>query len=753
MPERRRNPEEMLVRAKEEEINHHGKLKIYLGAAPGVGKTYSMLADALSMREQGLDIIAGIVESHARKEIDAMLSGLEVLPRKIVDYHGKPLLEFDLDAALTRNPGLILIDEMAHTNIPGLRHNKRWQDIKELLDRGINVYTTLNVQHIESLNNIITQIVGVKVRETVPDSTLELADMIELVDLPPDDLLRRLQEGKVYIPAQAELATQHFFRKSNLTALRELALRYTAAYVDEQVQVQRRGQGIEQTWPTTERLLVCIGPGTTSTKVVRAAKRMAMSLRAEWIAVHVESPRVHLSEDQKNSAIQNLRLAEQLGAETRVLTSMDVAMEIIAFARERNVTKIITNKHDKSRWKEFIFGSLVEQLVRKSGDIDIYIIHGDTEDVTANSLKNIFSKKAISLWAYGTALAVIAVVTGLNFIFYSHMALSNLLAVYVLGVVLVAMTGRIGPSLLTAVLSVLCYIYFFIPVRYSFIAPNLDYATSLFVMLVIGFIVSYLTHINREQATISHMGEQRTVALHALTRQLASTRGIDKLLEIAVNYISTVFNSEVLAILPENNQLKIYSGTDIKKNLNPKDEGVAQWVYDLGQIAGLGTDTLPFSDAVYVPLQGSHGPVGVLKIRPRQAERLLIPEQLRLLEACCNQIASALEVDRLQEKAKESQIAIETERLRTALFSSVSHELQTPLAVIVRLVNQLRNQKQTEDTGLAQELINDIAYESERLNRLINNLLQITQLEEGKIKLHKKPRAMDDLIKESLSRI
>ncbi|MDR3477277.1 MAG: sensor histidine kinase KdpD [Gammaproteobacteria bacterium] len=753
MPERQRNPEKMLVRAKEEEVKQHGKLKIYLGAAPGVGKTYSMLADALSMREQGLDVIAGVVESHARKEIDAMLQGLEVLPRKIVDYHGKPLLEFDLDAALARNPGLVLIDEMAHTNIPGLRHAKRWQDIKELLDRGINVYTTLNVQHIESLNNIITQIVGVKVRETVPDFTLELADTIELVDLPPDDLLRRLQEGKVYIPAQAELATQHFFRKGNLTALRELALRYTAAYVDEQVLIQRRGQGIEQTWPTAERLLVCIGPGSNSTKVIRAAKRMAMSLRAEWIALHIESPQIHLSEEQKTSAIQNLRLAEQLGAETRVLSAVDVPMAIIAFARDRNVTKIITNKHDKPRWKEFLFGSLVEQLVRKSGDIDIYIIHADAEDVNANSLKNIFSKKAISLWAYSVPFMVVAVVTGLDLMLYSHIAQSNLLAIYILGVVFVAMTGRIGPSLLAALLSVVAYLYYFIPPRYGFVAPNLDYATSLFVMLFIGFIVSYLTHINREQAHITHLGEQRTVALHALTRQLASTRGIDKLLEIAVNYISTVFNSEVLAILPENNQLKIYSGGSAKKDLNPKDEGVAQWVYDLGQIAGLGTDTLPFSDAVYVPLLGSHGPVGVLKIRPRQAERLLIPEQLRLLEACCNQIASALEVDRLQEKAKESQIAIETERLRTALFSSVSHELQTPLAVIVRLVNNLRKHKNEEDAILAHELINDIAYESERLNRLINNLLQITQLEEGKIKLHKKPRSIDDLIQASLHRI
>lgn len=751
--ERRRNPEKMLERAKEEELQQQGKLKIYLGAAPGVGKTYTMLANALAFREKGLDVVAGVVESHGRTEIDNMLSGLEVLPRKIVEYHGKPLLEFDLDAALTRNPGIILIDEMAHTNIPGLRHAKRWQDIKELLDRGIDVHTTLNVQHIESLNNVITQIVGVKVRETVPDSVLELANSIELVDLAPDDLIRRLQEGKVYIPAQAEIASQHFFRKGNLTALRELALRYTAAYVDEQVLSQRRGQGVDQTWPTSERLLVCVGPGVASNKVIRAAKRMAMSLRAEWIAVHVESPQMRLSEEQKNSAIQNLRLAEQLGAETRILTAMDIADEIITFARERNVTKIITNKYKKPRWKEYILGSLVERLVRKSSDIDIYIVHGDFDEPVKSQGMASYVKNGFPLATYMMAAVVVALATVIDFALYSHMVLSNLMAIYILGVVFVAMTGRTGPSLFASLMSVMTYVYCFLPPRFSFVSSFGDYFFCFLIFFTIAYIVSYLTKINREQARIAHIGEQRTLALHGLTRQLASTRGIDKLLEIAVNYISLVFNSEVLPILPDNNQLKIYSAPGITKDLSPKDEGVAQWVYDLGQIAGLGTNTLPFTDAVYVPLLATHGPVGVLKVRPRQPEKLLIPEQIRLLEACCNQIALALEVDRLQENAKISQIAIETERLRTALFSSVSHELQTPLAVIVRLVNTLRKRKSEESPAEERQLVDDIVHESERLNRLINNLLQITQLEEGKIKLHKKPRSLEDLIKASITRV
>lgn len=751
MPDRRPSPEQLLERAREEETQKNGKLKIYLGAAPGVGKTHTMLGDALARREQGLDVVAGVVESHGRKEIDALLQGIEILPRRIVEYHGKPLLEFDLDAALSRDPGLILIDEMAHTNIPGLRHAKRWQDIKELLDRGIDVYTTLNVQHIESLNDIIAQIVGIKVRETVPDSLLEMADTIELVDLPPDDLLKRLQDGKVYVPTQAELATQHFFRKGNLTALRELALRFTAEHVDEEVLLHRRGQGIEQTWPTTERLLVCIGSDPGSAKVIRAARRMASSLHADWIAIHVEAPRLNLSEEQRNHAIQNLRLAEQLGAETRILTGIDVVKEIIEFAREHNVTKIVVNKRIRPHWKELIFGSLVEELIRHSGEIDVYIIRGES---TEDKPKQYVSKVRTTPWKiYGLALIMVTISTVVGMLLYPLVESANLIMIYLLGVVVVAMRGRVGPSILASVLSSIVYTYIFVTPRFDFAIPQVQYVVTLLIMMLVAQIISHLTILTRQQAEIAHLGEQRTAALHTLTRQLASTRGTDKLLEIGMSYISDAFDGEVLALLSEHGELKVRSGSVSKKIINSKDLGVAQWVYDLGQIAGLGTDTLPFSDALYVPLLGSHGPIGVLKVRPRNAERLLIPEQLRLLEACASQIALALEVDRLQEKARESQIAIETERLRTALFNSISHELQNPLAEISRQLTRLKQKDSDLSEEMTQELIQQVYQEAERLHRLIDSLLQITQLEEGKIKLNKQLFPLIEVINAACHRI
>jgi two-component system sensor histidine kinase KdpD len=750
MTDKRQNPEKFLARAKEEEVQLRGKLKIYLGAAPGVGKTYAMLEDAQARLTQGLDVVAGVVESHGRQEIEDRLKNLAILPRRAVEYHGKSLLEFDLDAALSRNPGLILMDEMAHTNVPGLRHSKRWQDIKELLDCGIDVYTTLNVQHIESLNDVVSHIIGIKVRETVPDSLLEAADTIELVDLPPDDLLKRLQEGKVYIPAQAELAAQNFFRKGNLIALRELALRATAERVDEQVLQHRRGQGIDQTWQTKERLLVCVGASATSSKVIRAAKRMSKSLHADWIVVHVDVPHIHLSTEQRNMVTQNLRLADQLGAETRILSGLDIVTELLDFAHEKNVTKIVIGKHYRPRWKEVLFGNLAEALVRKSGEIDLYIIHGDAEEIKIPTKS---PRHTVAWKSYFFAIVAPVIVSVIDILLSPYSGLSNLFLFYLLGVILIAVRGHMGSALLSASLSVLMFDFLFVAGQDQFLLLNFSILFMLLVMLSIAYIISRLTIVNHQQIRITQIDEQRTAALYVLTRQLASTRGTDKLLEIATSYLSKVFHSDVTVLMPLDGQLKIRAASDASKTLTAKDEGVAHWVYDLGQIAGLGTDTLPFSDAIYVPLLGSQGTVGVLKVHPRLTDPLLVPEQLRLLESCANQIALALEVDRLQEKAKGTQIAIETERLRTALFSSLSHELRSPLAAIVRLINNFIKKKTEIVPESTHTLIQNIAHEAESLDRLINSLLQITQLEEGQIQLHKKPHAVDKVVQSSLKRL
>ncbi len=746
MAKERPSPEKSLQNVREEEkLERHGKLKIYLGAAPGVGKTYTMLQDALAKRAQGLDVVVGVVEAHGRKEIEELLKNLEILPRQKIEYRNKQLTEFDLDAALKRDPAVILIDEMAHTNIPGLRHDKRWQDIKEILDHGIDVYTTLNVQHIESLNDIVAQIVGIRVKETIPDSMLEIANTIELVDLPPEDLLKRLQEGKVYVPEQAELAGHHFFRKGNLIALRELALRVTAERVEAQVLLYRQGEGIERIWPTKERIMVCVGPGSQSLKAIRTARRMAVNIQGEWVAVHVQAPRLHLSEAQRNSAIENLRLAERLGAETQILTGFDVVKEILSFARERNITRIVIGKQIRPRWKEWLFGGLVDELVRKSDEIDMYIVHQDAASI--KSVKPLTKKYDIPWLIYGISMGVVAIATIINFFLFPHLIHTNILImIYLLSVTLVALFGRMGPSILASILSVLVYDFFFIPPRYSFAVANIQYFFTIIVMLLVSLIISYLTILMRRQAKIAQVGQRRTASLNLLTRQLASSRGVDKLLDIAVHYIADAFDSEVMALLPENNHLTVRAKTRADQTLSDKENSVAQWVYDLGQMAGLGTDTLSFSDAIYLPLSTSRGSVGVLRVRPTQPQHLFTPEQMHLLEGSANQIALALEVDRLEDQAKKSELQAETDRVRNALLRSVSHDIRTPIVTVMGYASTLTEMADELDKRKIKKLGNDIYFESEQLSRLINNLLQMTYLETHAVKLEKELYALDEII-------
>lgn len=645
MPNKRPNPEKLLKRADSEARQfERGKLKIYLGAAPGVGKTYEMLEDALQERQKGLDVVIGIVESHGRKEIENLREHFEILPRQIINYHGKDLQEFNLDGALRRNPGLILIDEMAHTNVPGLRHDKRWQDIKELLDRGVDVYTTLNVQHIESLNDDVAQIIHAPIRETVPDSMLEIADTVELVDLPPKELLKRLEEGKVYFKEQASIAKENFFRKGNLAALRELALRVTAERVGTEVLLYRQGEGIQHIWPTSDKILVCVGPGLQSVKLIRAAKRMATSLQAEWIAVYVETPKLKASDEKRNSAIMNLRLAEQLGADTRILPGFDIVREIMSFAREQNITQIMLWKNIHPRLRDLFFRNLADEMVRKSGEIDVYIMTGHTNEKTPLRTA---SKTPTHWGVYIYTIAIVVLATIVNFFLFPYLSASNLVMVYLLAVTVIALFGQIGASILGSVLSVLLYDFFFIPPFYSFAVSDFEYSFTLFVMLLITLIISHLTILTRRLAESSRFVEHQTAALHTLSRRLASTRGIDNLLDTSIKYLADFFVSDVLALLPDNSHLKVCASTKSEQVLDTKEQSVAQWVFEMGQMAGLGTDTLPSSVALYVPLLTSKGTIGVLRIKPLESKRLFTPEQMHLLQECAVQIALALEVDSL----------------------------------------------------------------------------------------------------------
>jgi two-component system, OmpR family, sensor histidine kinase KdpD len=648
MEEQRRNPEILLAQLKAQEKQEEGgKLKIFLGAAPGVGKTYAMLQEGSLRKNQGVDVVVGLVETHGRQETGKLLSGLEVLPKQNIEYKGQVLQEFDLDAAIKRKPGLILVDEMAHTNAPTCRHAKRWQDIQELLNRGIDVFTTLNVQHLESLNDVIQQIIGVKVRETLPDSMLEEAE-IELVDLPPDDLLKRLAEGKVYFKEQAKLAIKNFFKKSNLTALRELALRVTAEQVNMDVMTERKFQDTQEMWATTDKLLVCVGPGEGSAKLVRAAKRLANSLHAEWMAVYVDAPHLNLTQEQKDNVSQNLRLAEQLGAETLVVGGDDLVAEIIRVARERNVTKIVISKHVRPQWRNLLKGSLVDQLIRNSGEIDIYVMRADEQ--FARESKAVKTHPVPIFWlGYIFAALVVAACTSIAFLIHSSFTFSNLIMVYLLGLVIVAGLGRYGPSLFASLASVLALDFFFVPPIYSFMVKRTEYIFTFIVMLVIGNVISYLTIKIRQQAERSRLREKRTYAILALTKELASHRGLAELLQIATQQIAEVFDSEVLALLADQNEvLKVVAGYPKTLELEDKEISVAKWAYDMEQSAGLGTGTLPYSDAIYIPLTAAKATLGVLRIKPLYPKQFFEAEQMDLLKAFINQTALAIEVDRLE---------------------------------------------------------------------------------------------------------
>jgi two-component system, OmpR family, sensor histidine kinase KdpD len=752
--EKRPDPDALLSRVQAEEREQgRGKLKIFFGFSPGVGKTYAMLEAARAKKAEGLDVAVGIVETHGRRDTAALLEGLESIPRKEVEYRGTHFHEFDLDGALKRHPEFLIVDELAHSNAEGSRHLKRWQDVQELLESGINVYSTLNVQHLESVNDIVAQITGVIVRERLPDKVLEEADEVELVDLPPDDLLKRLEEGKVYVPEAAQRAIQNFFKKGNLIALREIALRMTADRVNEEVQDYRRDQSITQTWPTSERILVCVSPSPSSANLVRAAHRMAKSLRADWIAVYVEpTDLARQSEAVRTRVIQHLRLAEQLGAETATLSGPHFAEEVMTYARERNVSKIFVGKPAGAFWKRIFPLSPVDQLLRRSGDVDLYVTKGEAQESKPLRVRAV--KTEWDWKAYGYAALTVAVSTAIAWILYPIFDLANLIMVYLLGILFISSRQGLGPSVSASFLCVLALDYFFVPPRFSLVVSDTQYLLVFFVMFLVGLAISNLTVRVRQQANVSRLRERRTAALYALSRELASTWGTAELLEIAVKHISEVFESSVIAFLPdENGRLQVRCGNAMDFHLTPKEMGVAHWAYDLGQMAGKGTDTLPGTDALYLPLIASGEPVGALGVKPHNPDRLLIPEQMHLLEAFAHQTALAVGADKLMQRQQQTQMQMETEKLRSSLLSSVSHDLRTPLAAIKGSISSILENGDSLKAATRKDLLENIHDETDRLERLVNNLLEMTRLESGAIKPHRELHHPGDVIGSAIARI
>jgi two-component system, OmpR family, sensor histidine kinase KdpD len=750
----RPDPDTLLARAKEEEAKKsQGRLKLFFGAAAGVGKTYAMLEAARELKADGVDVVVGFVETHGRAETEALLGGLEILPPRLVPYRGTTLREFDLDAALARRPTVILVDELAHSNAEGSRHAKRWQDVLELVGAGINVYTTINVQHLESLNDLVAKITGVVVRETVPDSVLERADEIELVDLPPDDLIERLQEGKVYVPEQAREAMRNFFRKGNLIALRELALRRTAERVDAQMQAYMRDHAIVKTWPVAERVLVCISPSPLAAQLVRAGRRLATRLGAEWIVAFVETPAAaKLTQADRDRVVQTLRLAEQLGAQTVTLSGPTMSEELLAYARARNVSKIVIGKPARSLWKRIVLGSIVDALVRGSGDIDIYVVSGDKEAAVPRSPGR--PPQQADWRGYAEAFVVVAACSGIARLMFARFNLSNLIMVYLLGVVAVAARSGRGPTVLASVLSVAAFDFFFVPPYFSFAVSDTQYLVTFAVMLVVALVISGLTVRIRAQADLARNRERRTAALYAMSRELASTRGVEELLAIAIRHIVDVFPAEVSVLLPDaTGRLAARSVPAATLRVDAAEQAVAQWVYEHRELAGLGTATLPGAAALYVPLIGSRGAAGVLGVKPGEPHAFTSPEQLHLLETFANQTALAIERAALADEAQASQVRMETERLRNSLLSSVSHDLRTPLATITGAATTILESGARLDQRTQQELLESVRDEADRLNRLVQNLLEMTRLESGALQLHRDWHPLEEVVGAALGRL
>jgi two-component system sensor histidine kinase KdpD len=752
MDTQRPDPDALLKRVQAEEVRRvEGRLKIFFGANPGVGKTYAMLEAAHQQRHDGVDIIIGVVETHGRVETQALVNGLEVVPRRAVEYHSTALQEFDLDAALTRRPAVILIDELAHSNAPGMRHAKRWQDVQELLKAGITVYTTVNVQHLESLNDVVAQITGVRVRETIPDSILERADDVELIDLPPDDLLQRLKDGKVYVPEQIQHAIHNFFAKGNLIALRELALRRTAERVDQQMEVYRRDHAVVRTWPAAETIMVCVNMKSRSPRLIRAARQMAADLHAKWIAVYVQLPRhLGLPQSERDRLVQTLRMAEQLGAETVTLSGENVAQELLNYARSRNATKIIVGKPVRSWWKEWVFGSVVSELVHQSGEIDIYVITGAVGEGQPLLRRTLRSTGDASVYAY--ALAGVLIATVVAWMMSPYFAAANLIMVYLIAVIVVAIRWGRGPSVLASFLSVAAFDFFFAPPYFSFAVSDIQYLLTFGVMLAVALVISNLAVRLQRQAELARYRERRTGVLYAMSRDLATHRGTGMLAQLAAKHLRNAFDAQVAVFLADaDKRVQLQRGELLFFELEPKESGVAQWVYDHNERAGLGTDTLPGASALYLPLVGSSGAIGVVAVRPQDLGLLLDPEQLHLLESLVNQVALAIERTRLSDEAQQAHVRAETERMRNAVLSSVSHDLRTPLATISGAASSLAQDEL--NAAARKDLARSIYREADRLDRLLKNLLDMMRIEAGAVQLSREWHPIDEVAGAALARL
>ena len=736
--ESRPSPEALLAAARREE-RRVGKLRIFVGAAPGVGKTYEMLHQAHARKKDGYDVIVGIVETHGRKETDALLQGLEVIPRRRVSYKGQMFDEMDLDAIIGRRPQIVLVDELAHTNVEGSRHPKRYLDVEELMSHGIDVYTTVNIQHIESLNDVVAQITHVRVRETVPDAVFDHADAVELVDLTPDDLIQRLKEGKVYIPKQAERALENFFSPANLTALRELALRRTAERVDDQLLTEMQARAIQGPWPAGERILVCISDDPRSAGLVRYAKRLADRLHGPWAALYVEGRRsAQLSEEERDRIADTLRLAEALGGEAVTLPAGDrnIADDVIGYAQANNVTQIVIGKSTRTRWFEILHGSVVHDLVRRSGNISVHVIAGDTiagDNIPKKSVRPAAPEASFNARSYIAALAAVALALGFSELIQTWIGAGNVDLVFLTAIVAIAVRLGLLPSLLASVAAAVVYNFFFLPPIYTFTIADPANVVAFGLFTLVAIIVSSVAARARTQAVAALDRARVTDLLYSFSRKLAGAGTLDDVLWATAYQTALMLKVRVMLLLPENGAIAVKAAYPPEDILDEADLAAAKWAWENDRAAGRGSDTLPGARRLFLPMRTGRGAVGVMGMDNDKPGPLLTPDQRRLLDALRDQGALAIERVGLVEEMDRVERIAETERLRSALLTSISHDLKTPLAAVLGAAGALRDIGQKLSDAEKADLLATIIDESERLNRFIANLLDMTKLESGAV--------------------
>jgi two-component system sensor histidine kinase KdpD len=757
---RRPDPDVLLAHVQEQERRvNRGKLRIYFGSSAGVGKTYAMLNSARDAKASGRDVVIGVVETHGRSETEALLEGMEILPRKNVTYRERVITEFDIDAALARKPALLLVDELAHSNAPGSRHPKRWQDVDELLDMGIDVFTTVNVQHLESLNDVVGGITGIRVAETLPDTIFDAADEVVLVDIPADELLARLKAGKVYQERQAERASRNFFRKGNLIALRELALRRTADRIEDDVRAYRVEKSINTVWKTDSDLLACIGPYPASEHIVRSTARMAGQLNAQWHAVYVETPQLQrVPAAQRDRILKTLKLAQDLGATTAVLSGSDVAREIVDYARSHNISKVIIGRHF-SKWPWHARHSI--RIAEYAPDIDLTETgrrqsddalspNGRRNTAFATDDESASARKKALYWGYGCTLAATAATTMVATLMLPHFNLANIVMLFLLTVVLIGMKFGRGPAILAAFFNVAAFDFFFVPPRLTFAVSDFQYLVVFAVMLAVGLIAGQLTASMRFQARIASIRESRTLALYEFARELSGVLQTEQVFEITRQFIQNTFRAKAIMLLPDDDgrlQLPILArgASEQESPLQSLDIGIAQWAFDHATPAGIGTDTLPANSFYYLPLVAPMRTRGVLAILPQHSRWILIPEQRRQLDTFATLAAIALERVHYIEVAQDALLRMESERLRNSLLAALSHDLRTPLTSLVGLSESLTIAKPPLPAA-QQQLAQSLHEESVRLSNMVTNLLDMARIQSGEVKLNLQWQPFEEVV-------